>query len=27
MTLLAIVLIALVAGLGYGVWHLIKWLL
>jgi hypothetical protein len=27
MTLLAVVLIALVAGLGYGVWHLIKWLL
>jgi hypothetical protein len=27
MTLLAVVIIALLAGLGYGVWHLVKWLL
>jgi len=27
MTLLALAVIGLVAGAGYGVWHLIKWLL
>jgi hypothetical protein len=27
MMLLALVVIGLVAGAGYGVWHLIKWLL
>jgi len=26
MTLLAVVIIVLVAGIGYGVWHLLKWL-